>query len=253
MATHTSPQGTVTTVPAYGDIADGPAAFAAFANSLDLFLPPVGAVMPYAGTVALPTGSPWLLCNGGAIPTDAKYAALRSLVGNNLPDLRGKFLVGVNASDSDFSTVLKPGGSKTVSVQGTITKNNLPQHTHAATVTVTADTSKHSHGEDSETVDNTATAHTHANMSRVANNFTRSGTGSGLVPETSVSQSDRTSSAGLTAFTHSHKIHEASTGHNHAVTVTNAQDGGVVSPAALTMTGSLTPPYYTVNYIIRAF
>lgn len=251
MATHSSPGGTTTTIPAYGDIADGPQAFGNFADSLEIFLPPVGTIMPYTGTP--PANSPWLLCDGSPIPTDAKYAKIRALVGNNLPNLRGKFLVGVDAGDTDFGTLLKAGGSKNLTVQGTITKNNLPQHTHTATVTVSTENATHSHGEDAATQDNTASAHTHGAGFRETNDFVRGGSDKGAVPTGTVSAMDRTASAGMNAFTHNHAIHAANATHSHTVTVTNAADGGVAVPTPLSLTGAVTPPHYTVNYLIRAF
>ena len=257
MATHTSPAGTITTVPAPGDIADGPLAFANFADSLDAFLPPVGAVVPYFGATA-PAG--WLMCDGGAIPADAKYARLKALVGNNTPNLRGRFLVGVDPSDSTFGALATQGGSKRMTSSATITSANLPNHTHVFTGTATTyntDTgnAKHSHGEDSSTQDNTASAHTHATMFRTASNFTRSGTGSGLVPESNVSQADRTSAGGANAFTHSHSIHSADAPHNHSITVTpqgTVSGGGQTTPTPLSLQTEVVPPFTAVNYIIRA-
>jgi microcystin-dependent protein len=44
---------------------------------------------------------------------------------------QGRTLVGVNTSDSDFNTVKKTGGSKTV----TLTVNQMPSHSHVQYVT----------------------------------------------------------------------------------------------------------------------
>ncbi len=67
---------------------------------------PTGAIMPFAGSVSsggalLEPISGWLVCNGAAIPSDAKYDKLKQVLGtawgtNLLPDLRGTFLRGVN-------------------------------------------------------------------------------------------------------------------------------------------------------------
>jgi microcystin-dependent protein len=56
---------------------------------------PTGSIMPYIGSVA-PAG--WVLCVGQSLPNNAEHTALRSLVGNNAPDLRGTFLRGIGTS-----------------------------------------------------------------------------------------------------------------------------------------------------------
>lgn len=55
---------------------------------------PTGTIIAFAGATA-PKG--WLLCDGTII--DAKYKRLRSIVGNNTPDLRGRFLRGAGTGD----------------------------------------------------------------------------------------------------------------------------------------------------------
>jgi len=54
---------------------------------------PVGAILPYS-SATIPDG--WLLCDGSAIPSE--FSELRALMGNNAPDLRGRFLRGNPAS-----------------------------------------------------------------------------------------------------------------------------------------------------------
>jgi len=56
---------------------------------------PVGMIAPFFGTI-VPDG--WLICNGDTINSDPKYNALKSLIGNNVPDLRDMFLRGKNGS-----------------------------------------------------------------------------------------------------------------------------------------------------------
>lgn len=67
---------------------------------------PTGAIMPYIGTVA-PKG--WAICNGGSIASVADGAALRALIGDFTPDLRGVFLrgTGTNAK-TGFTTYAGP-------------------------------------------------------------------------------------------------------------------------------------------------
>ena len=81
---------------------------------------PVGSIQAYGGTTA-PWG--WLLCQGQAV-NRATYAELFGVIGTsfgvgdgsttfNVPDLRGKTLVGYNSSESEFNTLGKTGGEKT--------------------------------------------------------------------------------------------------------------------------------------------
>lgn len=60
---------------------------------------PTGAVMPFVGATA-PEG--WLLCDGAVIPDGLQYDALKTLYGNNTPDMRGMFLRG--AGTNNFTT-----------------------------------------------------------------------------------------------------------------------------------------------------
>ena len=59
---------------------------------------PVGTIMAFP-TQSIPNG--WLRCDGSAIPAGAEYNALRTLLGTTtVPDLRGQFLRGGNATDT---------------------------------------------------------------------------------------------------------------------------------------------------------
>ena len=68
---------------------------------------PIGTILSFNNTTA-PTG--WVICDGK----------------NNTPDLRGRFIVGVNALDSYYNTIGKTGGSKTHK----LTLDEMPKHTH---------------------------------------------------------------------------------------------------------------------------
>lgn len=83
---------------------------------------PAGVVNLYTGITA-PTN--WMFCQGQAI-SRTTYAALYAVIGTrygvgdgsttfNLPDLRGRVPVGLNAGDSDFNTLGLWGGAKTAS------------------------------------------------------------------------------------------------------------------------------------------
>ena len=91
---------------------------------------PVGVITAYAGDTA-PNG--WLLCDGSAV-SRTTYANLFSVLGTkcgagdgsttfNLPNIKGRSLVGVDPDDTDFNVVGATGGEKT----HTLTKQELPK------------------------------------------------------------------------------------------------------------------------------
>jgi microcystin-dependent protein len=80
---------------------------------------PAGIVQPFAGSTT-PEG--WLLCDGSAVSRTA-YAALFSAVGTtygagngsttfNLPNLKGKVPVGLDAAQAEFDTLGETAGAK---------------------------------------------------------------------------------------------------------------------------------------------
>ena len=124
---------------------------------------PIGAIMPYAGTT-VPDG--YLLCDGSELKT-ADYTALYGVIGYTykaatllqgaatfaLPDLRGRFPLGMDSMDNgnripsrdDASILINAGGGSanrvtdvTADIVGTgsgaqtvtLTLNNLPDHKH---------------------------------------------------------------------------------------------------------------------------
>ncbi len=98
---------------------------------------PSGAVMAFAGA-ASPTG--WLLCDGAGVST-ATYADLFAIIGYtyggagatfNVPDMSGRFLVGVGDSGTTGSTPLAlaaQGGE----AKHQLTVGELASHTHNTT------------------------------------------------------------------------------------------------------------------------
>lgn len=73
-------------------------------------LVPSGAIMMWSGSIAsIPSG--WGLCDGSS----------------GRPDLRGKFIVGYNASDGDYNSVGNQGGEK----RHTLTVAEMPSHSHS--------------------------------------------------------------------------------------------------------------------------
>ena len=197
-------------------------------------LVPVGTIAMFGNAVP-PTG--WLLCNGDAI--DAGYTILKGLVGNNTPDLKGRFALGDNAT----LNLLATGGSFTI---GT---TNLPAHSHANTAsasttvgildpthshTGTVDAGgTHNHAQEVESTSSTGESHSHGTSGTAGNPDGSNTTGN-----------DDTATSG----NHSHTFTSAAaaTGISATaattVTMTNAETGGAQD---------YFQPYLVVNYIIK--
>lgn len=100
-----------------------------------LLVPP-GSVSAYAG-VSVPGG--WLHCDGSAVDRTI-YADLFAAIGTtfgagdgettfNIPNLRGRNIIGLNSSDSDFDALGETGGEK----RHTLTIAEMPSHNHGVT------------------------------------------------------------------------------------------------------------------------
>lgn len=108
---------------------------------------PIGSYIPWTKTTA---PANWLLCDGSAI-SRTDYLELFNVIGTtfgagdgsttfNLPNLKGKVMVGLNEDDTDFNKIGKTGGEKT----HTLTVDEMPNHNHlvhlASTTFVTGGT-----------------------------------------------------------------------------------------------------------------
>lgn len=125
---------------------------------------PTGSVQMYMGATA-PEG--WLLCDGSTFTT-GQYPELEALLGGTtLPDMRSRFPVGHEPGSNSIGGI---GGSPT------ITKENLPPHTHSM---------NHSHPDGTTSTDG---RHDHTvdmtNQTSV-NNFLARGSSAGDVTNTS--------------------------------------------------------------------
>lgn len=92
------------------------------------------------GAASAPSG--FLLCDGSAV-SRTTYAALFAVISTtfgtgdgsttfNLPNLKGKMIVGLDAAQTEFDTLAETGGAKTV----TLTTTELPAHTHSVSGSV---------------------------------------------------------------------------------------------------------------------
>jgi microcystin-dependent protein len=113
---------------------DGTAFTAAQGNSLASYTMPTGAVTAFAGATA-PTN--YLLCDGSAV-SRTTYSELFTLISTtygvgdgsttfNVPNLKGRMPVGLDATQSEFDVRGETGGAKTV----TLTSAEMPVHNHS--------------------------------------------------------------------------------------------------------------------------
>jgi microcystin-dependent protein len=109
---------------------------------------PAGSVIMWAASAA-PTN--WLLCDGSVV-SRATYPSLFASIGTTyntsgetieqfrLPNLKGRVVVGLDSSQTEFDTLGETGGAKT----HTLTSSEMPSHTHTYSGTTTTDGS-HTH------------------------------------------------------------------------------------------------------------
>ena len=221
---------------------------------------PIGTVSVYAGiesdTQLLNKG--YLIANGASL-LKSDYPELFAIIGTtygssdsnhfNLPDLRGRTVVGVKSDDSDFASLGKTGGAKSV----TLTVNQIPSHTHTFTGTssTTASSGAHTHTFSGTTSSNGAHTHeiktnnTHWLSVSVPGND--SGAHFGFEDVTTAPGAIfSAASAGAHTHTYSGTTSGASSNHTHTVTPTgtNANTGGGQAHNNL-------QPYISLKYIIK--
>ena len=94
---------------------------------------PIGSIMSYSKATAPEN---WLICDGSAI-SRTNYSELFNAIGTtfgegdgsttfNLPNIKGRTIVGLDAEDTDFNAIGKTLGEKT----HTLTVAEMPEHNH---------------------------------------------------------------------------------------------------------------------------
>lgn len=253
-----------------------------------LVLPPIGAIMPYAGDSA-PSG--WLICDGSQY-SSATYPELSTICGTKfgtastglfrIPDFRGRMSVGLDTSQVEFGTIGKTGGAKNI----TLTTSNMPSHTHTipahdhttpnhdhsvSPVGFTITGGDHGHGHTlavasaSHTHTSTATPNRFVTSLNVSENTNTSG-GGVLTRVSSVSANSSNLSVSTTGGDHHHGLSgsvSSSTSHSHGIlgsaSITGSGSGisgsggsGTSGSAGSGAAVGVLNPFITMNYIIRA-
>jgi microcystin-dependent protein len=104
-------------------------------NDFELFTTPIGGVTTFAGTAS--PSSKWAICDGTAV-SRTTYSTLFTVIGTtygvgdgtttfNLPNLKGRVVVGVDAAQTEFDALGETGGAKT----HTLTVDQIPSHQHS--------------------------------------------------------------------------------------------------------------------------
>jgi microcystin-dependent protein len=204
---------------------------------------PVGSFKPFGGTTA-PTG--WLLCDGSAV-SRTTYANLFAVLGTsygagdgsttfNLPDTRGRTIVGKNSAT--FAVLGATGGAETVVADLASHTHTGPSHTHTVSGTTGSDTSDHVHA---------GTTDSGGPSGATILTFT-------TLDVTSGGASARVNSIteGSTSHTHTYTTGGRSSNHNHNFSATSNPAGTGVTGSAGTGGGhSNLQPYQVANHIVK--
>lgn len=246
---------------------------------------PVGVILGWAAASA-PTG--WLLCDGSNV-SRTTYSALFSIIGTTfgagdgsttfgLPNLKGRIIIGVDASNVDIDTIGETQGSwDHTHDSGTLA---VASHTHGpGTLQVashshdsgTLAVASHFHGAGTYVTDSKNLAHTHTfSDTATTGAASASDNASQSSPDVSVARGTHTHSVtvsgttgGMSANTsHSHDVSGSSSSSAPSVSsgntgftapLVNAGVSAATAPAVSSgVTGAANPPVMALNYIIRA-
>ena len=246
---------------------------------------PIGLIAPYAGDNPPEN---WLKCDGSSLNRN-EYSELYSVIGTlygstsstnfSLPDLRGRFPIGISNINDYSETLGQTGGSKDAII---------PSHTHTftgnrSTLTGTiASAGSHSHSFSSRSIGSggahthsvsgtAASAGSHTHISRYAGigrdwsdeggRFLRSNSSSdGALGTTTAMEgggahTHSVSGTAASAGSHSHRLSvslNSNGAHTHTLTMNSYTPSGSISTTGVTTTDKNLPPYITLNFIIKA-
>lgn len=192
-------------------------------------LVPPGSITAYASGSA-PDG--WLICDGSAVSRttystlftliDINYGSGDGINTFNLPNMKGRMLVGFNGADTSFNSIGQTGGSKTA----TLTTNELPAHTHTGT---TDSAGQHTHTHNCNGGESTGPSDPKFSLSTYNTRNTAF--------EIDNSNNEPNLYAGPVALT----IADAGA-HTHTITTNSTGSGNSFA---------IMNPYFVINYIIK--
>ena len=204
---------------------------------------PAGSIIASAAT-STPTG--WLLCDGSAV-SRTTYSSLFSAIsttygsGNgtttfNLPNLKGRIIVGLDASQTEFDTLGETGGAKAHTHTNSST-GTAGAHTHAIDPPSTS-TSEDTHNHTGPAHTHTVSTHTHALTGH--DHSVVVDVAQGTTSEDSHSHTDTTGSAsGSTTYTTGSGTNAvAFSGHTHSVSTNTDTHSHTFNPASTTVTSA---------------
>jgi microcystin-dependent protein len=252
--------------PQNGDIWIDSDAAASVINTNDFLLKadfnlqstPIGGVTQYAGATSPSTS--WAICDGAAV-SRTTYATLFARIGTtygigdnsttfNLPNLKGRVVVGVDAAQTEFNALGETGGAKT----HTLTTAEIPAHSHPnALSSNTVASSSHRHDFAIALLDN--------NYAAVGPNGAMNATGTGQAGAYRYSNSTFTGAAASTAFS----VIVPTPGSTTTANATRMISYGDTNTPSATTTVGITnadntggggahnnlQPYIAMNYLIR--
>lgn len=187
---------------------------------------PAAIPLPWPSATA-PLG--YLICDGSAVPPNCPE--LTAAYGANLPNLKGCVIVGYDAAQAEFNTLLASGGAKTVA----LSEAQLAVHDH--------DDAGHTHFHFHTLAIETDGSHTHTIGDGTAGNvvgFRTDAAANGHV------------AGGLERETYSDI--DSGGSHSHGGTTLDDATGGVanIGDAGSGQAHDNLQPYRVFNYIVRA-